>query len=336
MHPILFEIKGFFVGSYGVLIMFGVVAALALAMGLARRRRLPPEFFYDLAFVALLSGFVGARLLFAALEWDQLTEDPLGVLFSRSGFVFLGGLVFASVASLFFIFRRGMPVWETADVVAPALALAHAFGRVGCWFAGCCYGKVVSPDHPWAVRFPKMLDEQGELRFSFAYLDHLERGLVDRAAEASAPVIPTQLIETATNLLVCAGLLLLWTRRRFAGQIFAAYLVAYGVARFGLEFARGDSGRGGIGPLSTSQIISLAGLGVAAILWAVLSRNASPDAALNALARKEAGSGGAEPSAPEPARTADGGGKSAPARGGKPAKSGKGARSKPRPAARPR
>lgn len=301
MHPILLQIGSFFVGSYGVLIMLGVVGALLLAMHLARRRGLRPEFLYDLAFVCLLAGFVGARLLFLVVEWRAFVEDPVPMLLSRSGFVFLGGLVAAIAVALWFVRRAGMPLWETADVAAPGVPLAHAFGRVGCYMAGCCYGRVLPEGSPWAVKFPRLMDEKGETLFGFAWQDHVEQGLVGADSMFSAPVLPSQLLEVVANLLICGALLLAWRRRRYAGQILVAYLALYGVTRFGLEFLRGDAARGAILGLSTSQFISLGALGAAGGLHLHLRR--TPLARIGLVPMEEPPPGDADRSDP-PSRAA--------------------------------
>lgn len=272
MHPILFDIHGFFVGSYGVMIVLGLGSALWVAMRLAKFVKLPGEFFYDLAFVCLVAGFVGARIFFIGLNWREFLDRPVAMMLSRSGFVFQGGFLGAVPAAYWFIRRKKMPIWTVGDIAAPCLVLAHAFGRIGCFLAGCCYGRVCAEGSGFCVRFPRVLDAKGEDLFSFAYMDHLHRGLVAPEAMASAPVIPTQLIESATNFLICGALLLLWRRRKFQGEIFACYLLLYGATRFMLEYLRGDAERGlwlG-GALSTSQIICLATIMAGAIVWAVL------------------------------------------------------------------
>jgi len=267
MHPVLFRIGDFYIGTYGVLSVLALVAALTVGLALGRRAGLPADPIYDLAFIALVSGFLGARLLFILVNFPAFLADPLSMILSRTGFVFLGGLALAAAACGVYVRWKALPMWDVGDVAGPSLALAHAIGRVGCFFAGCCYGAPTGSS--LGVAFTRLLDRQGQTIFSFAYQDHLQRGLIGPEATASLPVLPTQLFESAANLLVFALLLLLWRRRSVPGHIFAVYLLLYGAARFALEFLRGDLERGlwfG-GRLSTSQLLSLALIVVGAWLW---------------------------------------------------------------------
>lgn len=272
MHPILFHIGSFPIATYGVMIMIGVVAAVALAVHLGKKRGIDPNHIYDLSFVVLLTGFLGARALFILTEFDRFLDDPLSLLLAREGFVFAGGFVGATAAAIVFIRRHKLPIWEIGDIAGPSLALAHAVGRIGCFFAGCCFGGVCKPGAWYGVSFPHILDNQGHSLFSYAYHDHLAAGLIPASAAGSLAVFPTQILESVTNFVITAILLLAWRRRRFPGQIFIYYLVLYGLARFGLEFLRGDASRGYWfnTPISTSQGIYLIVIAVAGVLWTVL------------------------------------------------------------------
>ncbi len=274
MHPILFQVGSFVVGTYGVMIVAGMLTGLWLVSRLARRRGLDPEFFFDLTFMLLVSGLIGARLVYILTEWREFLRDPMAMILSRQGFVFLGGFGSALIAGIWFTRRRHMPLLETCDLVAPALALAHGFGRIGCFFAGCCYGKAIDPAHSTAldralaVQFPFIPGQNGEM-FNFAYESQLRGGLIEKGALAPLPVLPTELFEMAGNFAICLVLLWFLRRRRFSGQIFALYLMIYSVLRFSLEFIRGDSERGLFwgGAISTSQIICLFTMALAIALW---------------------------------------------------------------------
>lgn len=288
MHPILFRIGPFSIGNYrigigplpigtyGIAIVVGMLSALWLCGRLARRRGLPVDFFYDLIFRMLLWGFGGARGLYIMLNWNEFTQDPLGLLLSRQGFVFQGGFIAALVAGAIFTRKRGLPLLSVTDVVAPALALAHGFGRIGCFFAGCCYGKICEPGHMNAlerllsVRYPLDLEPGGQLSgFNFAYQAQLARGLITPDATAPLPILPVQLFESFGNFLICVLLLWTWRRQRFSGQVFALYMMIYSVLRFSLEFLRGDIDRGVFfhGLLSTGQLIAIATFAGGVALW---------------------------------------------------------------------
>lgn len=269
MHPILFHVGDFYVGTYGLMIVLGLVAALTVGTKLGKSDGLETDFYYDFAFLLVLSGFIGARILFILVNFGAFLEAPLSLILAREGFVFAGGFVLATIVGLVYVRKKGIPLWRTADVAAPCLAIAHGFGRIGCFLAGCCYGRVCPEDSPFGVSFPRIIDEQGQTRLSFAYHEHVGRGIIPESAMQSAPVIPTQLIESAANFAIFGVLLLLWKRRAFPGQLFVIYLLLYGPARFSIEFLRGDLERGlwlG-GSLSTSQIFSVGITAAGIVLW---------------------------------------------------------------------
>src|SRR5512134_2990879 len=135
MHPILFEIGGFRVYTYGLLLAAAYLLGLQFALMRARTRGLDPNRVMDLGIWIIVSALVGAELLNLA----------------RSGGVFYGGLIAAVVVALWYLRRHRMPVWTVTDVFAPGIALGHVIGRLGCLFAGCCFGKPASV--PWAITF---------------------------------------------------------------------------------------------------------------------------------------------------------------------------------------
>ncbi|MCX7626033.1 MAG: prolipoprotein diacylglyceryl transferase [Candidatus Sumerlaeaceae bacterium] len=265
MHPVLLRIGQFELPSYGVLVALGILCGWILADRLARRCALPQEFILDLIFWCVVAGLVGGRVTYVIVEWREFLADPLGTLFSRAGQVFLGGFLVA-LGALYVVSRRhGVSPLLAMDVLAPALALGHAFGRVGCFFAGCCYG-APTQSH-LSVCFPRLVNAKGEIVGSLAYLDHLAHGYVSPDAVCSLPVHPVQLYEALGNVVICGLLFLLWLRRKFVGQIALSYVLLYSIMRFGLEFLRGDASRGVYFGLSTSQWLSLALLMLAAFFW---------------------------------------------------------------------
>ncbi len=175
----------------------------------------------------------------------------------EGGLVFYGGFIGATITAYVYLWRQKAPIWSVGDCVAPGLALGHVTGRLGCWFNGCCYGRV-DPVH--GVVFPAIGD-----------------GL---------PHLPVMLYEAAFLLVLSGFLVFLWHRKRFDGQVFWVYVLAYASWRFCIEFLRGDPERGTLisSALSPSQWISLLGLVFGAfLLWpwpclARLSRPSSPQA----------------------------------------------------------
>jgi len=212
----------------------------------------------DLGIYIIIAALIGAKLLLVITDFDQFRASPAELLsIARSAGVFYGGLIAAIVVAFWYIHRHGLPFWTTCDAFAPAIALGHVTGRLGCFAAGCCYGK--QTDVPWAVVF------------------------TNPAAQANVgtplgiPLHPTQLYESAAELLIL--IVLLTTERRgrpFAGRTFWLYMILYAISRYIIEFYRGDP-RGVILGFSTSQFISmlLAPLAVAMLIW--LSRT-TPEA----------------------------------------------------------
>lgn len=234
MHPILFHYGRVTVYTYGLLVALGFIAGLWLMGREARRRGLDPRQFQDLGFLVLIAALVGARLFYVAIEWEHFARHPLQILaIWKGGLVFYGGLLCAAAAGIVYVRQKGLSLWTTGDVVAPALVLGQALGRFGCLFAGCCYGAAC--DLPWAITF------------------HDPRGL----APLGVPLHPTQLYSAAANLAIFAILYFVARPRpRFPGQLFGLYLVLYPAARFAVEVFRNDP-RGALGPLSTSQAVGI-------------------------------------------------------------------------------
>lgn len=258
MHPILLTIGDFFIGTYGLMIAIGLLGAIGLAAMRGRGRGYDPDVFFDMAFVAVLSGFVSARVLYIILNFNQFLANPLELILSRTGFVFLGGFVGAIAVLIWWLRRKQLPVLATGDLVAPSVALAHGFGRIGCHLAGCCWGGVCSVTGMGITLEPHLMPDG--YPFANAYMDHLEHGLIEPGAAFSLPVWPVQLYE-AFGLFALAALLVWVAARkpRRQGLVLGLYVTLYAVMRFALEFLRGDADRGMFlgGVLSTSQIISL-------------------------------------------------------------------------------
>lgn len=278
MHPVLFRVKLPWIGSfdvayYGVLIAVGILLGAIIAVRRARQVGISAEVILDLAFFGIIIGFVGSRIVFIANNFDAFLETPAAYIFTRQGYVFLGGLIPAVAFGIWFVRRKRSDPWQIADVLAPSIPLGHTFGRVGCFMSGCCFGRVCGDGWDWlGVQFPKVVDpETGEIIFSFAYQQHLWQNLLAPGATRSLPVVPVQLFEAAGNFLIFLGLLWLWRRRYYRGQVFAGYLAAYGTMRFLLEFLRGDYGDPGIGEWldrgHLSQLTCLLAIACAVGIW---------------------------------------------------------------------
>ena len=197
-----------------------------------------------------LAGGVGGAILFKPvirlpdiiIHRDFYAKVPLGDFFSWyfGELVFYGGLIGGTVAAVLFCRHFGISVSKTADLTAPAIPIGHAFGRLGCFFGGCCYGIEVSVSNPFAIVYPDRTD-----------------GLAGVSAPAGKPLLAVPLIEAAGNVMIACLILLFERKNNTPGRGLALYGILYSVQRFVLEFFRGDLVRGVYGGISTSQIISI-------------------------------------------------------------------------------
>ncbi|MGZ3716787.1 MAG: prolipoprotein diacylglyceryl transferase [Bdellovibrionota bacterium] len=239
MFPVLVQIGTMKIYSYGFFIALGYISALVLGRYLARSRGLDPAPFMDLAFIAIVSGVIGARVLYIITEPSQFIAHPASVFdVWNGGLVFYGGFLFAVVACFAYGWWKKMPLLLSTDIVVTGVAFAHGFGRIGCFAAGCCHGNYCP--YPWGI--------------------HNDTEFVNPAFKGQ-PIHPVQLYESAS--LFALSLLLTWmvAKRKVKSGIGAlTYLMGYAVIRFVMEFYRGDDDRGVVlgGALSTSQGIALA------------------------------------------------------------------------------
>jgi len=264
MHPRLIDIHGFPIGTYGLMLAVGFYLALLVTERRARLFGIPRGEAASLAVWILIAGIVGARFWYIAISWSEFVQRPLDFILSRGDLVFFGGILGGTLAAVLWSRRRAFPVWEVGDWVAPGVALGHAFGRIGCFLNGCCFGRRSAL--PWAVRFPED---------SYAFDFHLDRypDALDPGASWSLPVHPVQLYSFV--FLLALSLFLFWMtpRRRFSGQVFWWYAVIYASYRFLVEFLRADL-RGMIGPLSSSQVLCLLVLLASPVWYLWLKRRA--------------------------------------------------------------
>ena len=266
MYPELFSLGPVTVYTYGVLLAVSYLLGLQLAIARARKWKLNADRVLDLGIYIIIAALIGAKLLLLVTDFAQFRQSPADQLsLARSGGVFYGGLIAAVGVAFWYIHRHGMPFWTTCDAFAPGIALGHVTGRLGCFAAGCCYGKPTSV--PWAVVFTNPLAQ------------------ANSGTPLGIPLHPTQLYEAGAELLIL--IVLLTTERRghrFAGRTFWLYMILYAISRFIIEIFRDDP-RGSVFGVSTSQFISLllAPLAIAMLIWL---RRTTPETPVRATRRR--------------------------------------------------
>ena len=228
----LFTIGPLTVYGYGFMIAVGVFAAWLTAEYRAKKYCADTDQIFFLVLWCLVGGLLGAKLLFWITEWKEVVADPGFILRTMTdGFVVYGGIIGGIIAGWLYSRITKLNFLKYFDLMIPSVALAQGFGRIGCFLAGCCYGR--ETDAFWGVTFPEG---------SFA--------------PAGVPLIPTQLLSSAGDFLIMAVLLIYSRHSKKTGNTGALYLLLYGIGRFLIEFLRSDD-RGTVGMLSTSQFISI-------------------------------------------------------------------------------
>lgn len=250
MHPILFEAGPITIYTYGVLLAAAYLLGLWLGVKRANAAGLDGNKVLDLGIWVIIAALVGAKGLLFVVEFDHFTssrEEFFSLL--RSGGVFYGGLIAASLTCIYQLRKHKLPLWQSGDLFAPGIALGYMVGRLGCLAAGCCYGKPTQV--AWAVTFT---DPAAALNVG---------------TPLNVPLHPTQLYESLAGLVILLVVLALERRPgSYAGRTFWQFVLLYAVSRFIIEFFRGDD-RGAVAMFSTSQLISLvlAPLSVVMIVW---------------------------------------------------------------------
>lgn len=266
MHPDL--IPGLPIKTYGFCMALGFLAAWQVLSWLCRRTGRQSEPLSNLLMLMLFSGIIGARLEYVREFWSrEFASDPLSAFkVWQGGLVFYGGLILAIAVFLVWCRVRRERVAPVADLFVTVIPLAHAFGRVGCFFFGCCYGRESAC--ACAVAFP---------RHSPAWNAQVGAGKILQTAQSSLPVLPTQLFEAAAVLCLFAVLLFVFLRnwRRRPGFTTGCYLAGYAYIRFSIEFLRDDM-RQRFGEVSIGQVVSIGlfALGITFILVSVLRSRA--------------------------------------------------------------
>lgn len=239
MHPELLHLGPLTIYTYGLMMAIGFLVCYYVLNRELKKRGDSPEMASNIVFWAAIGGILGAKILFIIDYWPEFLTDPIGMIFTGSGLVFHGGLIGGTLAVILVLKHYQKPIGPYADLIAPLLLLGQAFGRIGCFFAGCCHGSAC--ELPWAVTFPYA------------------------SPPADFPVHPTQLYESLYNFIMFFVIVkLIRPRLKIAWQTFAIYLLAAGGERFLIEFIR-------VNPrilfgLTSAQLTSLAMVFAGAII----------------------------------------------------------------------
>lgn len=228
--------------GYGFMIAIGVLAAWLVVEQRARKLQLACEHIFYLVLWCVLGGFASAKILSWITEWKEVIRNPLG-MFSSDGFVVYGGIIGGILAGWIYCKVKKLNFLTYFDLVMPSIALAQGFGRIGCFLAGCCYGRET---HAWyGITFEN-----------------------SPFAPNHVSLIPTQLISSAADFIHFFLLLSITKRKKTDGIVVSSYLIFYSIGRFLIEMLRNDP-RGNVSVLSTSQFISIfiLGMGILSLIW---------------------------------------------------------------------
>ena len=234
----------FTIHGYGACIAIGLLLALWMSTVRAKKRGMSDDICYGIVFCAAIFGFLGAKLMFCIVEWKGFISDPLAYL-SSSGFVVYGGITGGCLAVIIYCGIKKVSALDYLELVIPSVALAQAFGRLGCFMAGCCYGRPTD----------------SIIGIAFSHSDFAPNGV---------KLIPTQLISSVGNLINMCLLLLIAKNTKKRGTVLACYVIFYSIGRFFVEMLRNDE-RGSVGSLSTSQFYGIFSLviGLGIFVWAM-------------------------------------------------------------------
>lgn len=230
MYNDILSIGPLTVRGYGLMVGIGVLVALWVGDRRAKSKGLNGDLIYGLTFTTVILGFLVAKILYIITEWDGFVKDPMSYV-AGNGFVVFGGIIGGAVVIWAYCKWKKMDFLRYLDLMIPSIALAQGFGRIGCFLAGCCYGK--ETDSWFGVTFTH-----------------------SQFAPNHVKLFPSQLVMSAGDFVIAAILLHYAKQDRSKGKTSALYLMLYSLGRFFVEFTRDDD-RGFVGALSTSQFIGI-------------------------------------------------------------------------------
>ncbi|WP_102401632.1 prolipoprotein diacylglyceryl transferase [Haloimpatiens massiliensis] len=231
MKPVLFEVFGIKIYGYGTMIAIGILSAIILLNYRIKKRGYNEDKISNMAIIAIISGVLGGKLLFIITEFKNILKDPSILKDLQYGFVIYGAILGGALGVYLYSRKNKWRVLDVFDLVIPTIPLAQGFGRIGCFLAGCCYGKVTNS---W-------------LGVEFKNSDF---------APVGVHLHPTQIYSSIFDFALCAFLLWYDKKNEKEGRVFSMYFILYGIGRFLVEFLRDDP-RGTVWMFSTSQFISI-------------------------------------------------------------------------------
>lgn len=239
MYNDLFTIGKVTIHAYGLFTALALLAALMLSTHIAKKRKMNEDICYGIVFYGVIFGYLCSKLTFVLVEWDSFIKNPIMFL-SNSGFVVIGGLIGGVLTAIVYCRIKKEKFMDFFDICAPAIAIAQGFGRIGCFMAGCCYGR----------------ETDSWIGIAFHNSNYAPNGV---------KLIPTQLISSGLNFLNMAVLLVILSKVRKRGVTASLYVMFYSIGRFLIEFLRNDD-RGNVGTLSTSQFFGVVLFAVSIIM----------------------------------------------------------------------
>lgn len=248
MHPTIFQIGSFKLASFGVAMVFALLAGLAMARKRAPAYGVTPDQVVDVSFWLILGGIFGARLFFIAQEYQYYFAHPRELLTIQfQGLTSFGGFIVGALAAVYACKRKGIPPLTFLDIIAPAFLIGHAIGRVGCLLNGCCHGQPAKSAFPFTV---------------YSFENHQQN-------------VPAQMYDSAMNIVALFALL--WLEKRYPRQGFAfgMMMVLHGLARFIYEFFRAGASSTTIGnsPFTEGHVMAL-GIMIVGAFFALRTKKA--------------------------------------------------------------
>lgn len=256
MYNDLFSIGPITVHSYGLFTAIALLMALLVACKRSKKFGLSDDICYGILFVGVITGYIGSKFTYVCVQWKEFIANPLMFL-SDSGFVVVGGLTGGILGAFVYCKIKKVSFIDYFDLCVPSIAIAQGFGRIGCFMAGCCYGKETTS--PIGVVFHN-----------------------SNSAPNGVKLIPTQLISSGLDFIHFFILLFIAKKSKKKGLVAASYVIFYSIGRFFVEYLRDDE-RGNVGIFSTSQFLSIITLAVGIVILLIALKKGGTKEAIEAV-----------------------------------------------------